>query len=111
MVIVIYYTSQSIFKMEEMGGASSFHTLINLQDLDALIIPGGFAPDYWRRDKRFVGLVRAMYESGKTVAAICHGAWMFCSAGILKGKRVTCFCSVKDDVINAGYVNTTQGSK
>ena len=76
--------------------------LLSPQDLDALVIPGGFAPDYWRRDKRFLDLVREMYESGKTVAAICHGPWMFVSAGILKGRKVTCFCSIKDDVINAG---------
>ncbi len=78
------------------------HYVFSLQDLDALIIPGGFAPDYWRRDHRFLTLVREMYQSGKTVAAICHGPWMFVSAGILKGRRVTCFCSIKDDVINAG---------
>ena len=76
--------------------------LLSPQDLDALVIPGGFAPDYWRRDKRFLDLVREMYESGKTVAAICHGPWMLVSAGILKGRKVTCFCSIKDDVINAG---------
>ena len=72
------------------------------QDLDVLIIPGGWAPDYWRRDHRFVELVRSAYELGKPVAAICHGAWMLCSAQVLSGKRATCFHSIKDDVINAG---------
>jgi len=86
-----------------------------------LIIPGGFAPDYWRRDKRFVDLVTEMYQSGafilwvwlrlvhiiagKPTAAICHGPWMFCSAKILTGKKATCFYSIKDDLTNAGCVN------
>ncbi|XP_063419081.1 general stress protein 18-like [Mytilus trossulus] len=72
------------------------------EDLDALIIPGGFAPDYWRRDKRFLDLVRNVYQSGKPTAAICHGAWMFVSAKIIKGKKATCFIACKDDVENAG---------
>ncbi|XP_050408290.2 putative cysteine protease YraA [Patella vulgata] len=75
---------------------------IKVQDLDALIIPGGFAPDYWRRDKRFLDLVKGVYEAGQPVAAICHGAWMFCSAKILQGKKLTCFVAIKDDVENAG---------
>lgn len=77
---------------------------VNHEDLAALIIPGGFAPDYWRRDKRFLDLVKNMYQSGKPTAAICHGAWMFCSAKILKGKKLTCFVAIKDDVENAGGI-------
>jgi protease I len=72
------------------------------KDLDALIIPGGFAPDYWRRDKRFVDLTANMVHSGKPVGSICHGPWLLCSARVLKDKKVTCFHSIKDDVINAG---------
>ena len=67
-----------------------------------LIIPGGWAPDYWRRDQRFLELVRAAVEGGKVVAAICHGPWLLCSAKVLQGKKLTCFVSIKDDVINAG---------
>ncbi|XP_071093226.1 putative cysteine protease YraA [Haliotis cracherodii] len=77
---------------------------VSVEDLSALIIPGGFCPDYLRRDKRMVDLVRNMYTSGRPVASICHGAWMFCSAKILKGKRATCFHAIKDDVENAGAV-------
>ena len=76
-----------------------------MQDLDALIIPGGFAPDYWRRDKRFVDLTASMVHSGKPVGSICHGPWLLCSAHVLKDKKVTCFHSIKDDVINAGWVS------
>ncbi|XP_065893636.1 putative cysteine protease YraA [Dysidea avara] len=77
---------------------------VKAEEFDALIIPGGFAPDYWRRDKRFVDLVTEMYQSGKPTAAICHGPWMFCSAKILAGKKATCFYSIKDDLTNAGAI-------
>ncbi|XP_065831248.1 protein/nucleic acid deglycase 2-like [Oscarella lobularis] len=77
---------------------------VSAQDIDALIIPGGWAPDYWRRDKRFLDLVTDMFAASKTVAAICHGAWLLCSADVLKGRKATCFHSIKDDVKNAGAV-------
>ncbi|CAL1545480.1 unnamed protein product [Lymnaea stagnalis] len=77
---------------------------ISAKDLCALIIPGGWAPDYWRRDKRFLDLIKDIDEQGKPLATICHGAWMLCSAKILKGRKVTCFCAIKDDVENAGGV-------
>lgn len=77
-----------------------------LQDFDVLIIPGGWAPDYWRRDKRFLDLVKTAFDEGKIVAAICHGPWLLCSAKVLPGKRLTCFHSIKDDVINAGCLCT-----
>ncbi|BFZ18472.1 hypothetical protein BsWGS_21511 [Bradybaena similaris] len=77
---------------------------ISAQDLSALIIPGGWAPDYWRRDQRFLQLVKDIDAQRKPLATICHGAWMLCSAKILKGRRLTCFSAVKDDVENAGGI-------
>ncbi|CAG5132300.1 unnamed protein product [Candidula unifasciata] len=77
---------------------------ISAQDLSALIIPGGWAPDYWRRDPRFLQLVKDIDSQGKPLATICHGAWMLCSAKIIKGRRLTCFTAVKDDVENAGGI-------
>ncbi|XP_025092245.1 uncharacterized protein LOC112562879 [Pomacea canaliculata] len=77
---------------------------IKPEELAALIIPGGFAPDYWRRDKRFLDLIRQMNDLGRPLAAICHGPWMFCSAKILKGKRATGFVAIKDDIENAGAI-------
>lgn len=71
-------------------------------DFHAVIIPGGYAPDRLRRHPEVISLVRGMYEQGKVVAAICHAAWIPISAGIVKGKRMTCFSSIKDDVVNAG---------
>ena len=71
-------------------------------DFDVLVVPGGFAPDFLRRDQETLRLVRGMAEQGKIIAAICHGPWVLCSTPALKGKRATCFFAIKDDVINAG---------
>ena len=71
-------------------------------DFVALIIPGGFAPDRIRRHGSMTQFVHDFFETGKTVGAICHAASVLVSANVLKGKTVTCFFSIKDDVINAG---------
>lgn len=71
-------------------------------EYDAVVIPGGYAPDRLRRVPAVLTLVRDMFEQGKVVAAICHAAWVPISAGILKGRRMTCFSAIKDDVVNAG---------
>jgi protease I len=75
---------------------------IDAADLDAVIIPGGYAPDLMRRYPAMVNLVREAFDQGKLVAAICHAGWMLASAGIVAGKRATCFYSIKDDLVNAG---------
>ncbi|MDD3828981.1 MAG: type 1 glutamine amidotransferase [Anaerolineae bacterium] len=76
-------------------------------DVDAVVVPGGYAPDLMRRYPAMVGLVREAFEQGKVVAAICHAGWLLVSAGILQGKKATCFFAIKDDLVNAGatYVN------
>jgi protease I len=71
-------------------------------DFDAVIIPGGYAPDLMRRYPAMVDLVREAFQAGKVVAAICHAGWMLASAGVLKGKQATCFFAIKDDLVNAG---------
>ncbi len=73
-------------------------------DFDALIVPGGFMPDKLRRDQRVLEIVVEFFESGKPVAAICHGGWIPISAGIYRGVRVTGSPGIKDDLINAGAV-------
>lgn len=75
---------------------------IDAADLDAVLVPGGFSPDYMRRCSEMVDLVRAMGRSGKPTAAICHGPWMLVSADLLDGAEATSFHSIKDDVVNAG---------
>ncbi len=71
-------------------------------DFDAIIIPGGYAPDKLRTYIELLELVRAMHASKKVIAAICHAGWVLVSAGIIKGKKVTSYPGIKDDMINAG---------
>jgi protease I len=75
---------------------------VNIDEYDAVIIPGGYAPDLMRRYPHMVKLVRDAYEKGKVVASICHGGWMLASADILQGKKVTSFFAIQDDMIHAG---------
>lgn len=69
---------------------------------DALVIPGGYAPDHMRRSDKLLSITRAIADAGKPVAFICHAAWVPISAGLLKGRKATCVRAIKDDVINAG---------
>jgi protease I len=71
-------------------------------DYDGVVIPGGYAPDHMRRYPAMVNLVREFDRAGKLVAAICHAGWMLVSADILRGRKVTSFFSIKDDLVNAG---------
>ena len=71
-------------------------------DYDGLVIPGGFAPDHIRRHAKAIEFVREIDKAGKLVASICHGPWVLCSSGSLRGRRATCFFAIKDDVVNAG---------
>jgi protease I len=75
---------------------------VKAADFDAVIIPGGYAPDLMRRYPEMVKLVREAFDQGKVVASICHGGWMLASADILKGKTVTSFFAIKDDLVHAG---------
>ena len=75
---------------------------VKAADFDAIIVPGGYAPDLMRRYEAILTLVRDAHEQGKVVAAICHAGWVLVSAGILKGRTATCLSAIKDDVINAG---------
>ncbi len=75
---------------------------VNAEELDAIVVPGGYAPDRLRRDKEIVKLVRDVNDKGGVVATICHGGWVLISAGILKGKKATSFFAIRDDMVNAG---------
>lgn len=77
---------------------------VNPADLDAVIVPGGYAPDYLRRHPAVVDLVSRAAQMGKVVAAICHGGWMLCSARCVSGLKVTSHIAIRDDVVNAGGV-------
>jgi protease I len=74
---------------------------------DAVIIPGGYAPDHMRRNAAMKKLVGDALAAGKVVAAICHGGWMLAShPKLMKGRKVTCFHAIADDMTNAGATYT-----
>jgi protease I len=75
---------------------------LRAEDFDALIVPGGFAPDRMRRDPSVLAFVRAMDDAGKLVAFICHAGWVLISAGILRGRKATSTAGIRDDMVNAG---------
>lgn len=74
-----------------------------VEDYDALVLPGGqINPDVLRTKPEAVDLVRAFVDSGKTVAAICHGPWLLVEADAVRGRAVTSYPSIRTDVVNAG---------
>ena len=92
------YTSKEGYPMEVDAAAGD----VRASDFDAVVVPGGFAPDNMRLHPEMIGFVRDMNESGKLVSAICHGGWVLVSAGVLGGKNATGYLPIKDDVQNAG---------
>ncbi len=75
---------------------------VSADDFEAIIVPGGYAPDRMRRHQPMLDLVKGIFERGGLVAMICHAGWVPISAGIVKGKQVTSVSAIKDDLINAG---------
>ncbi|MGE0669214.1 MAG: type 1 glutamine amidotransferase domain-containing protein [Sphingomonadales bacterium] len=76
---------------------------VKAEDYDALVLPGGVInPDKLRTEQKAVQLVRDFVGKGKTVAAICHGPWMLAEAGVIEGRDVTSYGSIRTDVENAG---------
>lgn len=75
----------------------------NVDDFDALILPGGVAnPDALRMDEAAVAFVRDFYRSGKPIGVICHGPWIMIEADVVRGRRMTSWPSVRTDLRNAG---------
>ena len=76
---------------------------LNSKDYDLLIVPGGLeSPDRLRQIPEMLQFIRDMNDSGKVISSVCHGPWVLISAGIVKGKKMTCYVGCKDDLINAG---------
>jgi len=73
-------------------------------ELDGLVIPGGWAPDKMRRSPHMLQLVREMHAQGKIIGAICHAGWVPISAGIMRGRKATGTSAIKDDIVNAGGI-------
>ncbi len=76
---------------------------VTVDDYDALLLPGGVMnPDKLRTNKDAVAFVRAFIDQHKPVAAICHGPWLLAEAGVLKGRKITSYPSIRTDLTNAG---------
>lgn len=76
---------------------------VKAADYDGLVLPGGVAnPDALRMDEKAVAFIKDFFKDAKPVAAICHGPWTLVEAGVLKGRTVTSWPSLKTDIINAG---------
>jgi protease I len=104
-VVIVGVTSGAQYKGKRLGtivtadlGAGS----ARMADFDALVIPGGHAPDKMRMRHAMVDLAREAMEAGKPVAAICHGPQLLISANALRGRTLTCWPSIAIDVKNAG---------
>ncbi len=87
---------QAVVSADMAAGAA------RMKDFDALVIPGGYAPDKMRMRHAMVDLARDAMEAGKPVAAICHGPQLLISANALRGRTLTCWPSIAVDVKNAG---------
>jgi protease I len=92
------YPSKTVYPVV----AGQTYDQVSAADFDGVVVPGGYAADHIRRYPKAIQLIREMNAQDKLVASICHGLWALCSAGMLKGRRATCFFAIKDDVINAG---------
>ena len=75
---------------------------VDPQRVDALIVPGGYAPDRMRRHPEMLKLVQDVDAKGGVIGMICHAGWVPISAGIVKGKKVTSVGAIRDDLVNAG---------
>jgi protease I len=77
---------------------------VRADDFDAIIIPGGYAPDKMRLHQSMIDLVRKAHDLGRVIAAVCHGPQLLISAGIVSGRRLTSWPSVAIDLKNAGAI-------
>lgn len=76
---------------------------LKVTDYDILVIPGGAkAMEHMRQDRQMLDFIAAFHASGRVIASICHGAQMLISAGLVRGRRISGYYSIKDDINNAG---------
>jgi protease I len=75
---------------------------VKIDEYAVMVVPGGHAPDKWRMDDNFVQIVRQAFERDLVVAAVCHAAQLLIEAEVVKGRKMTCYQSVKTDLKNAG---------
>src|SRR5690554_2157226 len=75
---------------------------VNGGDFDAVIVPGGWCPDFMRRDESMITFIQQCVDSQIILAAICHEGWMLCCTDGLRGRQATSFVAIRHDMINAG---------
>ena len=75
---------------------------VRAADFDGVIIPGGWAPDKMRMSVPMLDFVTNLAKKGRVIGCICHGGWVLASADVVKGKRLTSYAAIKDDLIHAG---------
>lgn len=75
---------------------------IDIDSIAIVVVPGGYAPDKLRRYPEILDFLKTANDKGKTIGTICHAVWVPISAGITKGKKMTCVSAIKDDLINSG---------
>ena len=92
------YTSKHGYPVEASRASGD----VSARDFDAVIVPGGYAPDKMRRDPKLVSLVRDAFDQGKVVAAICHAGWVLAEADVCRGKTLTSVGAIRTDLVNAG---------
>jgi len=92
------YTSKHGYPIQAEAAASE----VRAADLAGVVIPGGWAPDRLRQDAGVLALVKGVNERERLVACICHGGWVLASAGVARGRRLTCYAAIRDDMAHAG---------
>lgn len=92
------YTSKYGYPIRAEHAASE----VRSADFLGVVVPGGWAPDRLRQDPAVLRLVKELHDRGRVVAAICHGGWVLASAGVARGRRLTSYQAIKDDLIHAG---------
>lgn len=104
-VVVVGSGSNNSYKGKRGKAIITVDTIadnVKAQDFDAVIVPGGYAPDKMRMHQPMIDLVRKAHDLGKVIAAICHGPQLLISADIVRGRRVTSWPSIAIDLKNAG---------
>jgi protease I len=92
------YHSKHGYPIQAEASASE----VRASDFAGVVIPGGWAPDRLRQDAGVLRLVKELDTQGRLVACICHGGWVLASAGVAKGRTLTCYTAIRDDMMHAG---------
>ena len=90
------------YKGKEKVKAEKSVDQVRAEDYDALLIPGGYSPDHLRADKRMVEFVRQFEQAGKLIAAVCHGPQLLITARLVKGRTLTAWVTIQDDLDQIG---------